>query len=62
MDKHISLAMELAMRGKNKGISLKSSRDERVAQRNYDQEKREAEQKDKDREIEIMKLDPKKTT
>ena len=54
MDKHISLARELGYEGQELRDFLKKQQDlekeERVAHRNFEQEKREADQKDKDRE------------
>ena len=52
--KHILLPKELGYEGQELRDFVKKQqdleRDERVAQRNYDKEKREAEQNDKDRE------------
>ena len=51
MDKHISLARELGYEGQELRDYLKMQQDlereERLAQREYEKEKREAEQKDK---------------
>ena len=53
MDKHISLARELGYEGQELRDYLKRQQDlereERLAQREYEKEKREAEQKDKER-------------
>ena len=68
MDKHISLARELGYEGQELRDYLKRKQDlergERLAQREYEREKREAdlkekdrEQKDKDRELEKMKIE-----
>ena len=54
MDKHISLARELGYEGQELRDNLKKQQDlereERVAQRDYEMEKRETKQKNKDRE------------
>ena len=68
MDKHISLARELGYEGQELRDYLKRQqdleRDERVAQREYEREKREADHKDKereqnekDRELEKLKIE-----
>ena len=68
MDKHISLAWELGYEGQELRDYLKRQQDlereERLAQREYEREKMEAdlkekdrEQKDKDRELEKMKIE-----
>ena len=68
MDKHISLARELGYEGQELRDYLKRQQDlereERLAQREYEREKREAnlkekdrKQKDKDRELEKMKIE-----
>ena len=54
MDKHISIARELGYEGQELRDYLKKLQDmemeERVAQRDYEKEKGETKQKDKDRE------------
>ena len=61
MDKHISLAQELGYEGQELRDYLKRQQDlereERLAQREYEREKREAEQKEKGRELEKMKIE-----
>ena len=61
MDKHISLARELGYEGQELRDYLKRQQDferaERLAQREYERGKREAEQKEKDRELEKMKIE-----
>ena len=61
MDKHISLARELGYEGQELRDYLKRQQDlereERVAQREYEREKRETNQKEKDRKLEKMKIE-----
>ena len=68
MDKDISVAQELGYEGQELRVYLKRQQDlereERLAQREYEREKREAnlkekdrEQKDKDQELEKMKIE-----